>query len=230
MRNIVQDKFRLEVQSSTHFCCVIGSADPKFEEMIKYVLSSGEGSEIGIIGLNPHSGGPLNFGVTATVRKTDMTFGIKRNSERILATSFKGKRRFEVVGEPWMDPTHSFYIANVEIIDNRQEFITEDLERQAMAIHEKIPGMVREWVKLIVKADRTTPAELSSRLKEIGPMPKVIKDRAIWVAALLNPIPPLGVCAEIRPAMLACRNDHDRMVLASTALASSMDHLSGKQN
>jgi len=36
------------------------------------------------------------------------------------------------------------------------------------------------------------------------------------------------VCLEIRPAMLSCKNDHERMILATTALQSSIDHVSGK--
>jgi hypothetical protein len=231
------------------------SPDTKFEEMVKYVLASNDCNEIGIIGFNPHTGNPLNMGVsfqrfishfqkirclislfnfvylqvTANINKKDITYGINRNSERVMATSFKGQRCFEVVGEPWMDDTHSFYIANVEIVDDRHEIMPANLEEQAMKIHNSIPGLVKEWATLVVKTDHTTPAELNKRLKEIGTMPQSMKDRAIWVGALVNPIPPLRVCVEIRPAMLACRNDHDRVVLASTALLSSIDHLSGKR-
>ena len=128
-----------------------------------------------------------------------------------------------------MDDTQSFYLANVEIVDNRHEMMTSEMEDQALALHNTIPELLDEWVKLLIQTEHTTPADLNSRLKEIGKMPDSIKDRAIWVAALVNPIPPLGVCVEIRPAMLSCRNDHDRMVLAATALRSSIDHLSGKR-
>jgi hypothetical protein len=60
-------------------------------------------------------------------------------------------------------------------------------------------------------------------------MPEDVGERAIWLASLLNPLPPLGVCLEIRPAMLACRNDFDRIQLATSAVQSSIDHLSGKR-
>jgi len=68
----------------------------------------------------------------------------------------------------------------------------------------------------------------STILKELGPMPDTPTDRAIWVAALLNPLPSLKVCLEIRPAMLACKNDYDRIHLAMAALQSSTDHMKGK--
>ena len=40
-----------------------GSADPKFVTLLKHVLDSSEG-EIGMIGINPHTGRPLNLGVS----------------------------------------------------------------------------------------------------------------------------------------------------------------------
>lgn len=40
----------------------MGSADPKFIKLLQQVLSS-ETGEFGMIGLNPHSGRPLNIGV-----------------------------------------------------------------------------------------------------------------------------------------------------------------------
>jgi hypothetical protein len=40
----------------------IGSADPKFQKLIQHVFDSPE-REIGMIGLNPHTGRPLNLGV-----------------------------------------------------------------------------------------------------------------------------------------------------------------------
>lgn len=56
-------------------------------------------------------------------------------------------------------------------------------------------------------------------------MPEGIGARAIWIASLVNPLPTLGVCMEIRPAMLACKNDYDRITLATVAIRSSIDNL-----
>lgn len=128
-----------------------------------------------------------------------------------------------------MDSTNSFYVADVEIVENRMEFMAHNLEGKVMQLHNNIPSLVNEWARWLVQTEKQTPADLRRRLKDNGPMPKTPKERAIWVGALVNPIPNLGVCMEIRPALLSCQNDHDRMVLASTALKSSIDHLSGKQ-
>ena len=43
-------------------CLEFGSADPKFQRLLQHVLSDEHG-EIGMIGLNPHTGRPLNLGV-----------------------------------------------------------------------------------------------------------------------------------------------------------------------
>lgn len=40
-----------------------GSSDPKFVTLLKHVFESEEG-EIGMIGINPHTGRPLNLGVS----------------------------------------------------------------------------------------------------------------------------------------------------------------------
>ena len=154
----------------------------------------------------------------------------KDTKPKEVAISARGNRRFEVVGEPWLDDTGSFYLANVDIVDSRQEEISTNHIEQAKELSETIPSLVQEWTKLVVSNNKSTLAGMNQRLQEIGPMPQTsLKDRAIWVAALVNPIQPLKqVCLEIRPAMLSCRNDHDRMILASTALRSSIDHMSGK--
>lgn len=60
-------------------------------------------------------------------------------------------------------------------------------------------------------------------------MPEELGARAIWVASLVNPLPALGVCLEVRPAMLACKNDYDRTMLATAALQGSIDHMTGKR-
>jgi hypothetical protein len=50
-----------------NFCCSFNhSSDPKFEELIKYVLASNS-NEIGLLGMNPHTGNPLNIGVSLFV-------------------------------------------------------------------------------------------------------------------------------------------------------------------
>eukprot|EP00546_Thalassionema_frauenfeldii_P001545 CAMPEP_0178936270 /NCGR_PEP_ID=MMETSP0786-20121207/25082_1 /TAXON_ID=186022 /ORGANISM="Thalassionema frauenfeldii, Strain CCMP 1798" /LENGTH=267 /DNA_ID=CAMNT_0020614659 /DNA_START=310 /DNA_END=1113 /DNA_ORIENTATION=+ len=205
---------------------LFSSSDPNFEEMIKYVLDS-DSDEIGIIGFHPTTGEPLNRGVTAVVDKEKLTYGIASNSKRLIATSFKGVRCFEVVGKTWMDDTKSFYFSDVEIFDNRKELLSAELEEQVKELHDKIPRQIEKWIEWMMKTEQISPERLNRARTKLPDSPR---ERAIWVGSLMNPTGNAApVCPEIRPAMLACRNDHDRLVLASAALQSSIDHLSGRQ-
>ncbi len=174
------------------------------------------------------------MGTTARIPTHQITYGISRNQEKVIATSFKGCDTFQVVGDPWMDPTQSFYLAHVEVLQHRTELLaTHQQEIDAEKLFCSIPSMMDEWMAVLFAQSIATPAAMQQQLKELGPMPPTKKERAIWVAALLNPIQHQEqpgswrqrVCEEIRPAMLACRNDHDRLILAATALQSSMEML-----
>eukprot|EP00586_Coscinodiscus_wailesii_P011175 CAMPEP_0172495976 /NCGR_PEP_ID=MMETSP1066-20121228/79767_1 /TAXON_ID=671091 /ORGANISM="Coscinodiscus wailesii, Strain CCMP2513" /LENGTH=280 /DNA_ID=CAMNT_0013268009 /DNA_START=201 /DNA_END=1043 /DNA_ORIENTATION=+ len=204
-----------------------GSADPKFRKLLEYVVKNDSGT-IGMIGLNPHTGQPLNTGVTlSTTPKT-----IKWKTDGMIVLSGKGEKRFEIQGEPWRDDSKSFHLAHVEIIEDREEpRLSGERMRLAEELSDRVPSLVVDWIQWVVKTKKCDIRGMDQRIREIGKMPESIKKRALWLAALINPIPELhGVCLEIRPAMLACKNDFDRIYLAVTAIQSSIDHLSGRRH
>ena len=63
--------------------------------------------------------------------------------------------------------------------------------------------------------------------QNIGPMPKSEDyfKTANWVAALINNAMLQEVCMDIRAAMLACRNNLDRVNLAVAAIENSIRYL-----
>ena len=231
---------------------------------------------------------------------------------------------FKLVGNPWLDPTGSFWLAHVEMIDQRFEILPQQYEAETQRLFVELPDLIEQWLTLVVDAKLATPAKLQkqiqrsqidldvldtsiwsqqqndiknqvssssstpssrydmsqstttsnsrpsslsssdnsnnnkyprsrSRRNNINIMinnnnngsgsimiPTTQRDRAVWVvAALLNPIqgcykksPSLGligqrtVCPQdLRPAMLMCQNDFDRLLLASTALRRSIDSI-----
>jgi len=207
-----------------------GSGDPKFLKLLQHIGDTRDKedgvSEIGMIGLNPHTGRPLNMGVTLPIVE-----GVVRSypGSNLVTLMARGARRFEVLGEPWEDDTESFYLANVEIVDDREELMTQEQNDEARILSEKISELVETWLMSVVQAGKSDTEGMESRMRGIGPMPDDTGKRAIWVASLINPLPPLGVCLEIRPAMLACHNDLERVTLASMAIQSSIDHLTGKR-
>ena len=203
------------------------SHDAKFHKLFDYCLESG--CKLGILGLNPHTGRPLNRGVTVDLAASPAVVNPITQSVRVAVT---GQERFEVQGEPWLDEeTQSFYMAQVEMVEDRYEHLTAQQQADAETLAETLPALMQEWTRWVIKAKKTDKQELQRQLKAVGPdMPVDLTQRALWVAAMLNPVPALGdqVCLEIRPAMLAASNDYDRTVLAVQAVQSSIDHLSGE--
>jgi hypothetical protein len=49
----------------------------------------------------------------------------------------------------------------------------------------------------------------------------------VWVGALINPLPGLGVAWEIRPAMLAATSAQERMEVAMAGIEASIENLRG---
>jgi len=249
------------------------SGDPKFEVLIKFIAQIEQdfantnmhgkvapNIEIGILAVNPQTGQVSPNGVTARVATKNFVYSLTaENGDRAITTSFMGARIFQMVGDPWMDPTGSFHMGHVEILDG--EFDDERRRVRQMESDKffaQIPALVEEWMGLMFKAGLATPASLALSQKEVLATiqqeprqqllhmeddpdhsvrrrnnnyalypPRRQTERAIWVAALLNPIRryPVSVSSELRPAFLACRNDRDRFDLCITALRMSIDFL-----
>ena len=249
------------------------SGDPKFEELIKYIAqvewdyanSGGKfipNIEIGILGFDPKTGQPLPIGVTSHVETKNFAYSLTaQNQDRAITTSFCGARIFRLVSNPWMDPTGSFHMAHVEILDGRYDDETrrttkrlDTSQLESDELFAQIPGYVDEWMEKMFEAGLATPASLALSQKDIIATeqhqqlqlkpkddpnlhirsrsnnyalypPRRQADRAIWVAALLNPIRryPVAVSGEIRPAFLACRNDRDRLDLCIVSLRLSIE-------
>mmetsp|Transcript_26715 Transcript_26715/g.58484 ORF Transcript_26715/g.58484 Transcript_26715/m.58484 type:complete len:312 (-) Transcript_26715:308-1243(-) len=204
-----------------------GSPDPKFAKLIAHSLSSGSG-EIGMLGLNPHTNRPLNMGVTVQITPSSV-----RNADGMLSVDVVGKNQFEVEGEPWMDDTDSFYIADVEMVADGSNEVEDGPEQivQASTLSAAVPRLMESWMEWMIQSGVTGRSGIEAVMKKLGPMPDNVGDRAIWIASLLNPVPAYEttVCLEIRPALLACKTDLERINLTVIALQSSIDHISGKR-
>lgn len=249
------------------------SSDPKFEQLLRYLRheqqqcdddQSREPHRIGIMGFDPSTGRVLPRGVLCTVPVADgVTYGLTQSRERVVATSFKATSTlFRVVGEPWTDPTGSFYMADVEELPDYA--CDQAIERErppsslspssSYAMSEqwfvRIPALVEQWKSLVYQTEWTTPAGLPRhhQLGEIGgAMPATAAARAWWVASLLNPVGKVPLSTEqqdqavdqglapprsrymtsrdLRPHMLSCANEEERLALAVAALQASCDFL-----
>jgi hypothetical protein len=65
-----------------------------------------------------------------------------------------------------------------------------------------------------------SPNQLEELFRDLGPMPPAedCDDRAMWVAAMINPLPALGVAYEIRPAVLTAQSPTTRLQVVSPRL------------
>lgn len=197
-----------------------GVKDARFRELANYLQESGD--QLGMIGVDPATRQPLNHGVTVTIDRLLM-------ESNMVTIALEGRERFEVEREPWLDDTKSYYLADVEIIENRSEAdLPPDQQEEAQALHNEIPELIAEWLKWLYKTGKATPESMKVRMPA-EEMPDEIGARAVWTAGFINPLPPLGVCLEIRPSMLVCRTDLERVRLAHASLKASIDHVSGKR-
>ena len=197
------------------------SADPKFRRLMEACL---EYDEIGMLGLSPTTRRPLCHGVTIPTSPEYIQLG--NGTSQLTATA---DRRIEVLGEPWLDETQSYYMATVELLDEREEVLSEEQFQRAQKLSQTLPDLVKEWKTAVLDSAVTDPAGLEAR--SVGEIPSELDltARAFWIAALINPLPALGVSLEIRPAMLSCENDYQRILLACQAIQASIHHVTGKR-
>ena len=123
-----------------------------------------------------------------------------------------GGRRFELIEAkgPW-PPEERLFDAKVRwLVDNSVDAAAAgELERS-----EALSSRVGEWVRLVRETGRERqPDQIATLLGDLGPMPDAedADERALWVAALINPLPALGVALEIRPAALAATSVLERL-------------------
>lgn len=88
---------------------------------------------------------------------------------------------------------------------------------------------VAEWQRLVRgHGHEKFTGQLDSILESLGPMPDARaqpNERCMWVAALLNPYPKLGVANEMRPAALMAKNLAERLDVVEYALEDSIARL-----
>lgn len=86
--------------------------------------------------------------------------------------------------------------------------------------------LAEEWKELVRSTGRERwPGQLESIIDELGPMPSALNARACYIAALINPLPALGVALEIRPAVITARSTSRRLSMAEDGLRDSIRRL-----
>lgn len=89
-------------------------------------------------------------------------------------------------------------------------------------------SLVNRWIELATENEKT-PGQIARLLEQIGeiPPPEEPTERALWVGALINPIPAMGVAMEVRPQLLIAKKAEDRVQLALDGILKSIKHMDG---
>lgn len=170
--------------------------------------------------------------------------GTPRVTEDGLHLSLKGTRRFRVDGETIETTEAGWTEAKVKFLnstlDDKAEFSSSDPMSIARATQmareftdpnfstmtESSQSLVERWLELARKKERR-PGQIDQLLLDLGPMPswKAPTECAMWVGALINPIPAMGVALEIRPKLLVAKSAEERTQIALDGISNSIQHM-----
>jgi len=198
------------------------------------------GQKFGMLGQAPSNGQILPNGVLCEVTRLMM----KPSGDTLIELT--AGRRFKIYGQPFEDESNDMAPSARVIwidddsgagqqmvlagdVDTSAALDARDFTPEALAMALALPEKVQEWLALVVSRGRERqPNQLKLIQSHIGPMPDPRTqpaELACWVAALINPIPALGVAFEIRPALLLAPTVSDMIGIAMKGLALSCEKL-----
>ena len=137
----------------------------------------------------------------------------------------EGKSSFEVMERHRRD---GYWEASVKKIDLDAGDGNEEVTNLANNVIE----LFDQW-ELFIRSNRWErhPEHMDQVIDTLGDQPGADQPGtlAIWVAAAINPLPPLGAAMAIRPAVLAAENDFERLKVVNGALKDSIEMVKKKR-
>jgi hypothetical protein len=137
-------------------------------------------------------------------------------------------------------------------LESAEQDIEEESDDDVTSLQARLPKMVDDWYALASNADtyENTNVTASTRIKkglpgllvepkkllqrvanQLGPRPSATDNPTafcFWVAALINPLPVLGVSLEIRGKVLEAPTVKKRLQIVEMGLQRSIDNLTGR--
>ena len=209
----------------------------------------------GMLGLDPHQEEKncsyLLSGVEVEIVGTPQ---VQHDSSRI-ALTLRAKRRFRIEEEESVEskPGQGWTQAKVEFLDSTKEDAqTTDTRSIARAKqlcrqfhyhpNQKLlrtlslsaedadsqKSLVELWVEL-AKQNERMPGQVDRLLEDLGPIPSWDEpsECALWIGALLNPLPPMGVAHEVRAKLLVATTAEERARIALDTILHSIQLMRG---
>jgi len=200
---------------------------------------------------DPHFG-MLGMAILNTGEKINLTTGVEVeiierpifDEKDGVMLALKARRRFRITGEV-ANAEQGWTEARVEYLDSSQEEedeIEDNIDGDKMVIArammkakeltapnanmENNVSLVERWVQLAKEVERQ-PGQIDELLLELGEIPPADQptERAMWVGALINPLPAMGVAMEVRPALLTATSAEKRVEIACEGILRSIRHM-----
>ncbi|KAL1514904.1 hypothetical protein AB1Y20_003984 [Prymnesium parvum] len=206
---------------------------PPVSDVLRELRRTGDG--LAVLGVNHRSGEVLRRGVEARVeamspyRASAGYFSSHSltplRSFTALDTTLVAGRRLEIVehGAASWPPDELVFPARVRWLPS-----DEMAPPSAILLAQSLPPLVDEWLQLVRTTKRERAAgQMSGVLNDLGPISEMETpdDLAFWVAALVNPLPALGVAVEVRAAMLEAADPLYRVQIAQRVLTDSIERM-----
>lgn len=136
-----------------------------------------------------------------------------------------GRRPFKIVDHTSQD---GYMVANVEWLKLDQNQ-TDRRQYERNVVHVSLlHDDLEQWTSLVRTGGwERRPGHLDNILEQLGPAPRPYQpdDMAFWIAALINPLPGLGLAPEIRGMVLAAESTAARITILSEALLESTNYI-----
>ena len=155
----------------------------------------------------------------------------------------RGGRRFRIEGEVDNAP-QGWTEGRVKFLDSDEEAEEEIRGKDRMGVARAIrkaqeltnpnrtmedhQSLVETWIRL-AKENERSPGQIDELLEGLGDIPDAEdpSERAMWIGALINPIPAMGVALEIRPSLLMAGTAEERIAIATEGIVKSIRHMDG---
>jgi len=211
--------------------CKIRVNNPVLLDLVRTRVANEE-PYFGMTGLarSPHTGQTVHL--TAGVRVEIV--GIPVVDDDGLEIELRADQLFRIVGEVDHDTAGGWTEARVEFLNHEDEQDPSKLEQETdrIGLHRattkarKLPGLVNQWIELAAAREQYT-GQIRQLLADLGKLPSAHQpsDRAMWVGALINSVPALGVALEIRPTLLSARKPEQRVNIALAGIEESIQHM-----
>jgi len=153
-------------------------------------------------------------------------------------------RRFEVDDASVEHVDGGWTEARINFLDSSDEIKSSQSTQERMAVARAISkaeqfdspsanmdgnlSLVERWIELAKENEREV-GQIDRLLECIGEIPPSDEptERALWIGALINPLPAMGVATEIRPRLLTAQSAEQRVDVALEGILRSIRHMDG---